>query len=75
MTGEGASSQIEHLWEQLLSRDGNAVLAAYSNLNPQEQSSVLAHLRRMAEEPGWHPEQRASALAALSVITQQPPLS
>lgn len=71
MTDNRASTHIEHLWEQLLSRDGGTVLQAYSSLAAHEQSIVLTHLHRMAEEPGWHPEQRASAQAALSAITQK----
>ena len=47
----------ELLWEQLLSRQPEQVLAAFTRLSPDEQAQVLQHLERMATEPGWHPEQ------------------
>jgi hypothetical protein len=61
-------SDLEILWEQLLSRQPEHVLAAFSGLAAQEKQSVLAHLRSMASEPGWHPEQRLSAQSALDAI-------
>jgi hypothetical protein len=61
-------SSLEALWEQLLSRQAEQVRGAFSCLTAQEKESVLAHLRRMASEAGWHPEQRLSAQAALEAI-------
>jgi hypothetical protein len=63
---------LESLWGNLLSRKPELIRAAFDRLNPSEQQSVLAHLNRMASEPGWHPEQRASALAALQALEQHP---
>jgi hypothetical protein len=59
---------LESLWGHLLSRKPELIRAAFERLNPSEQRSVLAHLDHMASESGWHPEQRASALAALKAL-------
>jgi hypothetical protein len=58
----------EIIWDQLLSRQPERILAAYWRLSPDEQQTVLRHLERMTTEPGWHPEQRISAQAALQVL-------
>jgi len=58
----------ETLWDYLLSRDQNRVRAAFAGLDPAEKKAVLEHLRRMSSEPGWHPEQRESARAALHAL-------
>lgn len=60
--------QIEDLWEALLSREAEQIRRAYLGLANEEQQAVVAHLRNMAEEPGWHPEQVISARAALQAI-------
>lgn len=59
---------VEQIWENLLSREPASVIAAFSTLDKQEQAAVLAHLRKMADEPGWHPEQRKSADVALEEL-------
>ncbi len=59
---------LELLWDQLLSRQPEQILAAYNRLSPDEQVYVLRHLGRMASEPGWHTEQVLSARAALSAL-------
>ena len=64
-------SYLEILWDALLSRDPNQVRAAFSVLDPDSQKTVLAHLRRMAEEDGWHPEQVKSARTALAALEQR----
>jgi hypothetical protein len=61
----------ELFWEQLLSRQPEQILAVYTRLSPDEQENVLSHLERMATEPGWHPEQRLSAQAALLAILDE----
>ena len=58
----------EQLWDQLLSRQAEQILAAYNRLSPDEQVYVLHHLGRMASEPGWHTEQVLSAQAALQAL-------
>ena len=57
---------IEDLWEALLSREVEQIRRAFEGLAEAEQQAVLAHLRRMAGEPGWHPEQVKSAQAAIA---------
>jgi hypothetical protein len=62
---------LETLWDRLLSRQPEQVREAFDSLAPGEQAAVRAHLERMASEPGWHPQQRASAQAALAVLGQR----
>ncbi len=64
-----APDQLEQLWNQLLSRQPRTIKAAYTALLPADQKAVLAHLQRMTSEPGWQPEQRISAEAALKVLS------
>jgi len=59
---------LETLWEHLLSRNAKLVKEAFSELADKERESVLVHLERMAEEPGWHVEQRRSARTALRFL-------
>ena len=61
---------LQILWDALLSREPERIRAAFAGLDGSAQTDVLAHLRRMALEPDWHPEQRASALAALDALGQ-----
>ena len=64
---------LETLWDSLLSRQPDQVREAFSRLEGNEQKHILAHLRRMVTEPGWQPEQRASAQAALDALEQDRP--
>jgi hypothetical protein len=59
---------IEAFWEDLLSRRKPRILRAFQGLESSARREVLRHLQRMASEEGWHPEQAASARAALKVI-------
>jgi hypothetical protein len=61
-------ADLEKLWRALLSRDATKVQEAFVRLQTREQQAVLEHLERMSVEDGWHPEQRASALAALEAL-------
>jgi hypothetical protein len=65
---EGPFDALENIWDQLLSRVPEQVRLAFSGLEPEEQQAILEHLRKMAAEPGWHPEQRRSAEAALEAL-------
>ena len=56
------------VWDNLLSRDTNRILATFTSLSSTEQAAVLSHLQRMATETGWHSEQVISARTALQVI-------
>ena len=66
--GSFGEDQLEQLWGGLLSRQPEQVQRVFASLTPEEQADVSAHLKRMATETGWHPEQRASALAALAAL-------
>lgn len=61
-------NEVEIVWEALLSRDEAQIRPAYLALDAQTRRAVGAHLRVMAGEEGWHPEQVISARAALDVI-------
>jgi hypothetical protein len=73
MTEEPATTNPEELWERLLSRQAVQIQAAFISLNAEEQNAVVAHLYRMLEEAGWHPEQRLSARAALQALSKSLP--
>jgi len=60
--------EIENLWDGLLSRQPDLVQATFEGLTKEEQEAVLAHLKKMAGEAGWHPEQVKSAQAALEAL-------
>jgi hypothetical protein len=62
------SDPIETLWEEILSRQSERIQAAFATLSAEEKVAVLDHLNRMASEPGWHPEQIASASKALKTL-------
>lgn len=66
---ESLSNELENLWDRLLSRQDNLVQEAFQELSREEQTAVRAHLERMSEEPGWHPEQQKSAQAALKALS------
>lgn len=59
---------IEELWDNLLSRDTELIIAAFSQLTKSEQNLVLNHLQKMIKEEGWLPTQMISAQKALSSI-------
>ncbi len=59
---------LEIFWDAILSRQPELIQAACLQLDDQERKELIAHLRRMATEEGWHPEQRKSAQAALASI-------
>ncbi len=63
---------LEQLWAQLLSCQSEHVWEAYNSLTKNEQQFIYAHLLRMANETGWHPEQRRSAQAALQILSMPP---
>lgn len=61
-------SEAERFWDHILSRQPDLVQEAFNDLDVEGQQAVLAHLRRMASEEGWHPEQVLSAEAALAAL-------
>lgn len=62
------SNDPQEFWDKLLSGEPERVRAAFASLEAGEKRAVMAHLGRMASEPGWQPEQRASAQAALEIL-------
>jgi hypothetical protein len=71
-TAKGHRSQpankLEGLWDELLSRQPERVQTVYRALEQPEREAVIAHLQRMVAEPGWQPEQRVSAQAAIQAL-------
>lgn len=65
---------LEIFWDNLLSRDSVKIRAVFEPLNRHDRLAVMQHLQRMANEEGWHDEQRQSALAAIALIETIPPL-
>jgi len=61
-------NNTDDIWEKLLSRDTESIRALFKKLSSEEKLAVQAHLKKMAHETGWHPEQKESALKALLVI-------
>ncbi|MFN8420718.1 MAG: hypothetical protein U0528_15965 [Anaerolineae bacterium] len=61
---------LEEFWADILSEEPDRIIAAWLTLAPDEQQSVLTHLRRMAAEEGWADVQRQSAMAAIYVIEE-----
>jgi hypothetical protein len=59
---------LETFWDQILSRDPRQVREAYATLSAEERQALRNHLARMVSEPGWQPEQRESAQAALDAL-------
>jgi hypothetical protein len=58
-------------WEKMLSRDPNLVRVTFSRLSIKDRERILAHLKHMTEETGWHKEQTISAQFALDVLNSQ----
>jgi len=72
MSGQAADFfDLGNFWDALLSRQPDHVRAAYYSLDSQRKAEVYNHLQRMVSEPGWHPEQRISAQAALDVLKDE----
>jgi len=63
---------IEQVWDDLLSRQKEKILPAFTNLSKSNKQSVLGHLERMIKENGWQVEQRQSARIALEILKKLP---
>lgn len=61
---------LEDTWDKLLSRDSSLIRLTFASLDAASQVIVVEHLHKMSNEPGWHPEQVLSALAALQAINE-----
>jgi len=62
------SEPLALFWDAVLSRQPERIRAVVAPLDTATRKSVVAHLQRMIDEAGWHPEQRQSAQAALDAI-------
>ena len=65
------ADELEQLWSDLLSRQPEVIQAAFNKLDPAGQKNVVAHLENMVNDPGWQPEQRESASAALNALNNR----
>jgi hypothetical protein len=65
-------TDLEDLWNNLLSCQPELIRSAFASLDLTNQKLVQEHLKRMAEEAGWQPEQRDSARAALKALYKRP---
>ncbi len=63
----------EAFWAEVLSADRQRILEALAGLTADERGQVVEHLRRMAVDDGWQPEQRRRALAALAAAGDSHP--
>ena len=61
-------SFLETSWDNLLSRDPKRILKSFELLDVESQKTVVAHLRKMTTETGWHLEQIKSANEALEAL-------
>lgn len=59
---------LEKTWDALLSREPQKIQETFKQLDPESQRVVIDHLKKMASEDGWHPEQVLSARAALDAL-------
>lgn len=63
-----AREPLEIFWDAILSRQPDRIRAAYALLAADDRRKLIAHLRRMATEEGWQPQQRKSAQVALDTL-------
>jgi hypothetical protein len=59
---------LEAFWEALLSSDPARIRPVWRSLSATEAQAVRAHLKKMAEDPGWQTVQQQAAADALRVI-------
>ncbi len=55
----------------LHSRQPAMIEKAFTSLESDQQKAVMDHLQHLVAEPGWQPEQRVTAQAALDTIADQ----
>jgi len=61
-------NSLEMIWDGLLSMKEDMVRWAFQQLEETERIHALTHLKRMAQEDGWHPLQKEAARTALGFI-------
>ena len=60
------------IWTELLSQDPARIRKSFKQLNQAEKITARAHLIKMTNEDGWHPQQIQSAQIALDAIIDIP---
>ena len=68
---DDTSDYLQELWSDLLSRQPETIRAAFASLDYSSRITVITHLQRMQNDPGWQPGQRASARVALRALKNQ----
>ena len=68
MNDPAAENWLASVWDGILSRQPERIRQTYAALDASSQAEVLAHLKRMTSEDGWHPAQVESAQAAMEVL-------
>lgn len=66
-----AREPLEIFWDAILSRQPEQIRGAFTLLDAVARQQLIAHLKRMVSEEGWHPEQRKSAQVALDTIASE----
>jgi hypothetical protein len=61
-------SDPEDIWAALLSENPSRIRRVWENLTDDECQAVLAHIKRMCDDPQWLPAQQQAATIALTVI-------
>ena len=60
---------LEKVWGEILSRRPARIKRMFKSLDPASQQEVIAHLKRMSLEEGWHSAQVLSAQQALTALS------
>jgi hypothetical protein len=63
-----SNDNLEMIWDGLLSHDPATIKRIYNTFDEDGQRSILIHLQRMVNEPGWLLVQQQSAQIALNVL-------
>ena len=63
-------NELEHIWNGILSKEGELIISTYNSLDEDSKIVVLQHLKRMVTEEGWHPKQVVTAQTALNAIEE-----
>jgi hypothetical protein len=59
---------LESFWADILSEEPAQISNASRHLSKTERQAIIAHLQRMAHEPGWSDGQRRRAQSALDIL-------
>jgi hypothetical protein len=73
MHDPGTEQWLAAVWDGILSREPEQIRQTYAALDLANKAEVMAHLKRMTTEDGWHPGQVESARAALGVLENDTP--